>query len=207
MEIERVLLPATLLLFVLLAFVLPALRLRRQIGISGITFHRTRSAGQRVVGALMGGGLVALTAFTVAYAVFGPASVGAPAPEPARSVAGFALAAVGLLLVMLAQAQMRASWRIGIDDRPTELVTGGLYRWVRNPIYSGLFLALAGIALVAPAPALLAVAGATVVVVAVQTRLEERHLAALHAGNYLAWASRAGRFVPGLGRLRAMLRP
>jgi protein-S-isoprenylcysteine O-methyltransferase Ste14 len=198
---ERVLLPVALALFALFAFLLPALRLRRRIGISGITFHRTRSAGQRLVGALLAAGLLGLTAFTVAYAALGPAAVGAPGPESSRTLAGFALVAAGLALVMVAQAQMRASWRIGIDDRPTELVTWGLYRRVRNPIYSGLFLALAGIVLVAPAPALVALAAATVVVVAVQTRLEERHLTALHAAGYLAWAARTGRFVPGVGRL------
>ena len=45
-------------------------------------------------------------------------------------------------LTVLAQLQMGASWRVGIDDRPTELVTGGLFRVVRNPIFTALLVFL-----------------------------------------------------------------
>jgi len=36
-----------------------------------------------------------------------------------------------------------------------------------------------------------------------QVRLEERHLVALHGDAYLRYASRTGRFLPGVGRLAA----
>jgi len=46
---------------------------------------------------------------------------------------------------------MGASWRVGIDDRPTQLVTGGLFSLSRNPIFSGMLLTLAGFILIASA--------------------------------------------------------
>ena len=51
-------------------------------------------------------------------------------------------------LVVVSQTQMGASWGIGIDDRSTELVTRGLFGLVRNPIFSGLLLALLGFVLI-----------------------------------------------------------
>jgi len=138
----------------------------------------------------------------VAYAVAGPAAVGVIAAPPAVAVAGWALVGASLALLVTAQTQMGAAWRIGIDERATPLVTHGLYRLVRNPIYSAMDLVLAGAVLVAPSPWSLAAAVAVAVALALQTRLEERHLVALHGDRYLAYAARVGRFVPRVGRLR-----
>src|SRR5437667_3994671 len=48
---------------------------------------------------------------------------------------GIPLAAAGGLTVFLAQIDMGASWRVGVDEKErTELVTGGWFSIVRNPI-------------------------------------------------------------------------
>src|SRR5207244_2366501 len=59
-----------------------------------------------------------------------------PGAAPTVRLVGAALAFSALTLLLLAQVQLGASWRIGIDDgaRPG-LVTGGMYRFCRNPIY------------------------------------------------------------------------
>jgi protein-S-isoprenylcysteine O-methyltransferase Ste14 len=194
--IERLLLPVVLVVFALLALVLPAVRLRRRLGITGVTFHRTAAPAQRLVGALMAASLLAIAGFVALYAALGPGAVGAAAPAVPRTLLGLAVIAGGLAVVVVAQAHLRESWRIGIDDRPTALVTDGIYRHVRNPIYAGIFLALAGVGVVAPSPAFVAIALAVVATVGVQVRLEERHLADQHGAAFHAWAARTGRFLP-----------
>jgi protein-S-isoprenylcysteine O-methyltransferase Ste14 len=95
---------------------------------------------------------------------------------------------------------MGASWRIGIDRRPTALVATGLYRLVRNPIYAGVLATVAGLALVTPCPWTLCLLLDTALLVTIQARLEEVHLLAQHGDAYRAYAAQVGRFVPGIGR-------
>src|SRR5262245_32457769 len=131
----RVALPAALGAFLVFAFVWPVARLRRRTGERGVVFARRADPVQGLVGALVGLWLSLVATWTVLVAALGPAAVGVwPAPRALR-VAGWALVGFGLGVSVVAQAQMGASWRIGIDSRPTALVTGGLYRAVRNPIY------------------------------------------------------------------------
>jgi protein-S-isoprenylcysteine O-methyltransferase Ste14 len=121
----------------------------------------------------------------------------------AVAVAGAAIAALGIALVLWAQFEMGASWRIGVDRAEvTELVTSGPFRAVRNPIFSGMLLFWAGLALVAPNIASLLAPFVALAGVEVQVRLvEEPYLLATHGERYRAYAARAGRLVPWLGRL------
>lgn len=50
----------------------------------------------------------------------------------------------GLIVIVLALLQLGRSTAIGIPERQTELRTGGLYRFSRNPIYVGGFILCAG---------------------------------------------------------------
>jgi protein-S-isoprenylcysteine O-methyltransferase Ste14 len=51
----------------------------------------------------------------------------------------------GVLLQILAQYDLGASWRLGIEEgaRPG-LVTTGLYQWCRNPICLGMVATIVG---------------------------------------------------------------
>lgn len=115
------------------------------------------------------------------------------------------LAVVGLAVTLLAQAQMRASWRIGVrPGERTALVTGGLFRVVRNPIFSGMFLFSAGVVALWPNTVSALAALLLLVGVELQVRfVEEPALGALHGEAWRAWARRVGRFVPLVGRLRS----
>lgn len=199
---NRVALPTALALFFLLALVWPTLRTWRRTGIWPITIHRTTDSLERVNGRAMALIFAGLFAWGAVYALRGAGPLCLwPAP-PLLLLGGWALMLVGFVLLLLAQAQMGASWRVGVDERPTALVTSGLFRLVRNPIYSALLAMMTGLVLVTPSPwtAMGWVYAATVV--SQQTRLEEQHLVRLHGAAYLAYAARVGRFVPGIGRLR-----
>jgi protein-S-isoprenylcysteine O-methyltransferase Ste14 len=117
---------------------------------------------------------------------------------------GVVLFGLGLTGVVVGQTTMGSSWRIGLDPRErTALVTGGPFSLVRNPIFSSLIPLLLGLALVVPS----AVALASVVLffasVQMETRLvEEPYLRRVHGEAYASYASRVGRFLPGIGRLR-----
>lgn len=108
----------------------------------------------------------------------------------------------GGAVTVVAQRQMGASWRAGIDDLPTGLVTRGAFRLVRNPIFTGLLLFLAGYACLVPAWWSIGLWMATAIGLRVQIVGEERHLIRQHGEANLGYAAQVGRLVPWLGRLR-----
>jgi protein-S-isoprenylcysteine O-methyltransferase Ste14 len=115
---------------------------------------------------------------------------------------GLVALGTGVVGVIVAQAQMGHSWRAGVDPTErTELVTRGLFGWVRNPIYSSMVLAVLGMCLVVPNPVtiastVLAAIGAEVVV----RYVEEPYLSSVHGAAFTHYTARAGRFLPGVGR-------
>jgi protein-S-isoprenylcysteine O-methyltransferase Ste14 len=119
-------------------------------------------------------------------------------------VAGLVLYGAGLAICVGAQLAMGASWRIGVDESEhTDLVTDGPFAIVRNPIYSGVIPLVAGLTLLAPNAVAIAAFAALIVSLEIQTRLvEEPHLLREHDPAYREYASRVGRFVPGVGLIR-----
>ena len=71
---------------------------------------------------------------------------------------GIFIAGLGAMVAFAAQMSMGTSWRVGLASGATgDLVSGGLYRFSRNPTFVGQAALLAGVALaVPPVPTLLA---------------------------------------------------
>jgi protein-S-isoprenylcysteine O-methyltransferase Ste14 len=89
-------------------------------------------------------------------------------------VAGIALYAAGLAGTLAAQLAMGASWRVGVDESErTDLVTSGPFALVRNPIYTAMIAAFAGLALIVPSPVSFGSVIALVLALEMQTRLVE----------------------------------
>lgn len=108
----------------------------------------------------------------------------------------------GITLLVTAQLQMGASWRIGIDERARPgLVAVGLYRYSRNPIFVGLLTFLFGFLLLVPTWASAIQFVGAAIGVNLQVRAEETWLLGAYGDDYRRYAARVGRFVPGLGRL------
>lgn len=125
--------------------------------------------------------------------------------HPLVQGAGVVLAVVGIPASFAAQMAMGTSWRIGQDaGERTALVTAGMFRLVRNPIYSAAIVAYGGLALMVPNAVAIAGLASLVTGFQLQVRLvEEPHLVRVHGAPYQAYAAAVGRFVPGLGRLPA----
>lgn len=86
-------------------------------------------------------------------------------------------------------------------DPPRRLVTGGPYRWIRNPMYVGAGLALAGAALVYRSLPLLAYdAGFMLTAHLFVILYEEPTLARLFGPAYEAYRSTVPRWLPRLNR-------
>jgi protein-S-isoprenylcysteine O-methyltransferase Ste14 len=198
-------------LAVLLAFGVRVLLQRRRYGDGGWRFYRAAWSGA-VAQLLMVTSGVALLAAPVAALVAGAAHQPAgaqPLAAPGTALAwlgaglGMATMVAGTTVTLVAQEQMGASWRIGVDTRErTALITHGLFRWVRNPIFTGMALVAVGELLLVPN----AVAAVAIILGAaglqMQVRLvEEPYLRTAHGMAFLDWAATSGRFLPKLGRL------
>lgn len=193
--------------YLALLVVLPVARLRARHGVWAVVFSREADPVQRLVGAATGLLLVACGVLALIHGVWGPQALGVWALPGWVAGLGWAMLATGALADIVAQVHMGASFRIGIDDRPTALITGGLFRLVRNPIFSGLLLALLGVVLIAPCAWTVMGYITAVLMVGIQVRLEEQHLLRLHGDGYARYANRVGRFVPGVGLLECMTVP
>ena len=186
--------------FFVLALLLPLVRHRIRTGEWAIVMHRAADPFQQFVGRAFGLALLGVALWTGAYAVWGPQSLHVVEAPAALERLGWALFAISLLLVVTAQATMGVSWRIGIDNRRTELVALGIYRWVRHPIYTGMMGLLLALVLLAPSPWTLLALPLVALPIGVQARLEEIHLERLHGDAWRAYAARSGRFLPRLWR-------
>src|SRR5262249_13076658 len=120
---------------------------------------------------------------------------------PTARAGGLALYALRAVAALWAQLAMGDSWPIGVDATGrTSLVGGGPFRWVRNPIYSGMLAATVGLALLVPNVASGTALLALVVGLELHVRLvEEPYLRRVHGDGYLEYAARTGRFAPGVG--------
>jgi len=106
----------------------------------------------------------------------------------------------GLWLFHRSHAELGANWSITLEVRENHrLVTEGLYRWVRHPMYLSLLIYSAGQALVLPNY----VAGpsygvAMALLFAVRVGAEERMMLEEFGKDYEAYMARTKRLVPGL---------
>ena len=114
----------------------------------------------------------------------------------ALHVAGWTLLIASLVWLLVAQAQMGDSWRVGIDsNNSTDLVSKGLFSVSRNPIFLSMRVNLLGLFFVLPSGATLTILVAGEILMQLQVRLEEAHLAALHGKPYAQYKAGVRRWL------------
>jgi protein-S-isoprenylcysteine O-methyltransferase Ste14 len=115
-------------------------------------------------------------------------------------VAGLALMVAGIGLRAWSIVTLGRFFQYRIKVQPGhQVVTGGPYRYVRHPSYTGITMVLAGIALASgDVWSLLAVAVLGGVGLAVRIRAEERQLTQALGAEYERFAAGRKRLVPGV---------
>jgi protein-S-isoprenylcysteine O-methyltransferase Ste14 len=120
-------------------------------------------------------------------------------PGPARIGAALVILAAGLL-VMLAGVMSFRRARTTVNprkpDAATALVTSGIYRYTRNPMYLGMLMVLLGWAVYLTSPvALLGVLAFWAFIGHFQIRPEEHALAGLFGSTFTDYMSRVRRWL------------
>jgi protein-S-isoprenylcysteine O-methyltransferase Ste14 len=109
---------------------------------------------------------------------------------------GFILFAFSLIWTIIAQKNMKNSWRIGIDNEmKTELITNGLFSVSRNPIFFGMIMSLVGLFLITPNSFTLIFLILGYILIQIQIRLEEEHLTKTNGDNYIEYKSKTRRII------------
>lgn len=195
----RYFLPLYLLAYFATAFVWRSFLVRRRTGINPYIRGRSDTAH----------GYAAFSFRLIVLALAGVVTVYALWPDgyrylipiswlqlPFAVYLGLVLLIVSLIWILIAQAQMGKSWRIGFDsDSRTALVRKGLYRWSRNPIFLGMRVTLLGLFLTIPNAATLVIMILGNAVIQIQVRLEEAYLLKTHGESYQAYCRQTNRWL------------
>jgi protein-S-isoprenylcysteine O-methyltransferase Ste14 len=195
----RWLLPIYLVLYLSSAFVWRSYLVWRRTGVNPYALRRTDSTHD-YVGMLfrfsIGADVVIVLIYALSSELYTYLTPILWLQSPAIVWTGIILMAISLVVVIMAQAQMGNSWRIGIDtSNKTELVQQGIFNRTRNPIFLGMRLTQLGLFLVLPSAATFATLILGDALIQIQVRLEEEYLAAAHGADYQNYRLRVRRWI------------
>ena len=116
-------------------------------------------------------------------------------PSGARFT-GFLIALIGDAIFLIAVHCMKDSWRAGIPEKDkTELVTGGIYAFSRNPAFLGFDLMYIGVLFMYCNILTGAFTAFAVVMLHMQILQEERYMASSCGEEYLSYKKRVFRYL------------
>ncbi len=117
--------------------------------------------------------------------------------QPLRSVLILLLVAAGLTMVLAAIRNFaRAGTRVEPWAPSSAIVSDGIYRFTRNPMYVGMALVMLGLALILGSPASIVMVGlATLIVDRFVIRREEAYLEAKFGDEYRDYRARVRRWL------------
>lgn len=114
------------------------------------------------------------------------------------AVTGVVVCTLAVAVTMLSQYQMGDAWRIGVDaSEKNALVTAGMFKLSRNPIYSGMLLVGIGFVILVPHILMVYCALLSYVGFEIQVRkVEEPYLRSVHGERYEEYCRDVGRYFP-----------
>ena len=199
MTFYQIFLPIATLLYLLLVFVLRSVILWKQTGVNPFVFGNTDKAHDyigRVYKVMVLGTWISIgiySFYTPWYPYLMP--INYLEIEWLR-ISGLVLLIVSFLWTSVAQYQMTKSWRIGIDyEEKTDLISHGLFKYSRNPIFLGVLISYLGTFLIIPNILSFSILLVTFVTIQTQVRLEEEYLENVQGEDYLNYRKSVRRWV------------
>jgi protein-S-isoprenylcysteine O-methyltransferase Ste14 len=129
------------------------------------------------------------------------------AREPSWTALRWAAAAIAVVCLALSiecWGRMGSRWRMAVvPGERTELVTTGLYAWIRHPIYALSITLMIASAVIVPTVAMVAVAAIHLGLMLIKARNEETFLHGVHGESYARYCAQTGRFLPRFSRRAA----
>jgi len=195
----RYILPVYFVLYFLFLVVIRSIAVKKEIGKNPIVLSRNDDA-HGLISRYFSMWMLALTVYTaifcffpVAYKFFSPMDY---LQSDILRISGLVILIISLIWTYVAQAHMRASWRIGIDEgQKTDLVTQGVFRYSRNPIYAGMIASVIGLFLATPNALTLMLMAIGIILIQIQVRLEEDFLLKMHGADYISYKNSVARFI------------
>ncbi len=187
-----------LVVYFLVVFIIPSMRVKRKTGINPYVFQNTDSAHD----------FLGKVSAPITSLIFIVALVNLVYPEglkylapftwlviPFIKITGYTIIHLALLWIVIAQVQMSNSWRVGIDhSAKTELKINGLFSISRNPVFLGMITTLLGVFLIIPNGVTLLTFVSSTLLFQVQVRLEEEYLKGVHGEPYSHYCHKVGRW-------------
>ena len=110
----------------------------------------------------------------------------------------FLLGIIGLIITVIGQQQMGSSWRaIVAKSKNTQLITHGLFKYSRNPVYMGTLILFFSVVILLPHILMLNCYFFAYLSIELLVRFdEEPHLKKVHGEEYKSFCKRVNRFFP-----------
>jgi len=110
--------------------------------------------------------------------------------------AGILFCYIGLIIFLMALMSFGKSWRIGIDEKNSnELITTGIFKYSRNPIFLFMDLYFTGIMLIYPNMVFIVVAICMITGIHLQILREEKFLLNKFGEKYLQYKKQTRRYL------------
>ena len=164
---------------------------QKRRGIQTMQIGRGKEAQTHTVETLMGIATVGVIPAQLLSITFGWSHLSANA-----RFTGFCVGMVGDLIFLISVLCMKDSWRAGIPDNDkTELVTGGVYAYSRNPAFLGFDLQYIGVLLMFCNLLTASFTVFAVTMLHLQILQEERYLTATFGAEYLKYRHQVLRYL------------
>lgn len=109
-------------------------------------------------------------------------------------IVGLLFGILAVIFFALATITMRNSWRVGIPEEKTALVTNGIYRWSRNPAFVGFDLLYLSMCLLFFNILLLVISVWAAVMLHLQILQEEEHMKRMFGEDYINYMKHTFRY-------------
>ena len=109
-------------------------------------------------------------------------------------IAGIIIGVIAVFFFALATITMKNSWRVGIPEEKTTLITNGIYKWSRNPAFVGFDLLYLSVCLMFFNIPLAFVSVWAVVMLHLQILQEEEHMQRMFGEAYTGYKEHTCRY-------------